>query len=164
MIANEEQAINYHSRIFLFHFSLYMIDLAFTTRIPLAVMIAMGIKQWENRRAMPVPARGRCAMTCSKSSDAREYASFLAWAELAFRSEVVAALPQLDEVSSWRGMLVAVCDYEASYTAPNPPIWNEGYPVWWHLTHVRLLAEPIPCRGNVGMWQLSKEVAELICQ
>ncbi len=26
-----------------------MIELAFTTRIPLAVMIAMGIKQWENR-------------------------------------------------------------------------------------------------------------------
>ena len=31
------------------------ICLAFTTRIPLAVMIAMGIKQWENRAAMPSP-------------------------------------------------------------------------------------------------------------
>ena len=40
-----------------------MIELAFTTRIPLALMIFLGIKQWENRAAMPVPARGRCAMT-----------------------------------------------------------------------------------------------------
>ena len=49
-----------------------MISNAFTTRISLAVMIAMGIKQWENRSAMPVPDMGHCAMTCSKSLDARE--------------------------------------------------------------------------------------------
>lgn len=54
-----------------------MIHLTFTTRIPLAVMIVMGIKQWENRSAMPIPAKGRCAMTCSKSSEAREYANFI---------------------------------------------------------------------------------------
>lgn len=136
-----------------------MTDLAFTTRIPLAVMIAMGIKQWENRSARPVPARGRCAMTCSKSSDAREYACFLVWAERTFRPEVFAVLPQWAEVSGWRGKLVAVCDYAASYTAPNPSIWNEGYPVWWHLTSIRLLDEPIPCRGNVGMWRLPVEMA-----
>ena len=58
--------------------------------------------------------------------------------------------------------VVAVCDYKASYTAPNPPIWDEGYPVWGHLTNVCLLDEPISCRGNVGMWQLPKEVANLI--
>ena len=139
-----------------------MIDLAFTTRIPLAVMIAMGIKQWENRAAMPVPAKGRCAMTCSKSSDTREYANFLTWAERAFKPETFAALPRWDKVSGWRGGLVAVSDYEASYTAPNPPIWNEGYPVWWHLTNVRLLDEPIPCRGNVGMWRLPENVKQLI--
>ena len=62
-----------------------MIELSFTTRIPLAVMIAIGIKQRENRAAMPKPAAGRCAMTCSKSSDAREYANFLAWAERVFK-------------------------------------------------------------------------------
>lgn len=139
-----------------------MIELAFTTRIPLAVMIAMGIKQWENRTARPTPAAGHCAMTCSKSSDAREYANFLVWAKHVFKPEAFAALPAWDQVAGWRGMLVAVCDYKASYTAPNPPIWNEGYPVWWHLTNVRLLDEPIPCRGNMGMWQLPKELANLI--
>ncbi|MBQ4481124.1 MAG: hypothetical protein II943_10845 [Victivallales bacterium] len=39
------------------------------------------------------------------------------------------------EPHSLRGKVVAVCDYEASYTASNPPIWNDGYPVWWHLTN-----------------------------
>ena len=136
-----------------------MAELAFTTRIPLAVMIAMGIKQWENRAAMPVPAKGRCAMTCSKSSDAREYANFLAWAKHVFKPEAFASLPRWDEVNGWRGKLVAVCDYEASLTAPNPPNWDEGYPVWWHLTNVRLLDEPIPCRGNVGMWRLPDVIA-----
>ena len=139
-----------------------MIANAFTTRIPLAVMIAMGIKQWENRAAMPSPPCGSCAMTCSKSSDAREYANFLAWAERAFKPIACAGLPSWDQVSDWRGKLVAVCDYEASYTTPNLPVWNEGYPVWWHLTNLRLLDEPIPCRGNVGMWQLPKELANLI--
>lgn len=139
-----------------------MIELAFTTRIPLAVMIAMGIKQWENRAAMPLPPRGCYAMTCSKSSDAQEYANFLDWAERVFKPEAFAALLSWNQVSDWRGKLVAVCDYEASYTAPNPSIWNEGYLVWWHLTNVRLLDEPIPCRDNVGMWRLPKEVADLI--
>lgn len=139
-----------------------MIEFAFTTRIPLAVMIAMGIKQWENRAAMPELVAGHCAMTCSKSSDAREYANFLAWAERAFKPEAFAALPAWEQVEGWRGKLVAVCDYEASYTAPNPPVWNEGYPVWWHLSNVRLLDTPIPCRGNVGMWRLPEDVKQRI--
>lgn len=139
-----------------------MIELAFTTRIPLAVMIAMGIKQWENRAAMPESAVGRCAMTCSKSSDAQEYANFLAWAERMFTQEAFATIPTWEAVGGWRGKLVAVCNYEASYTAPNPPSWNEGYSVWWHLTNVRLLDEPIPCRGNVGMWRLPENMKQQI--
>ena len=132
---------------------------AFTTRIPLAVLIAMGIKQWENRSAMPSPACGHCCMTCSKSSDSREYANFLIWAKQVFPVEIFSALPQWEQVADWRGKLVAVCAYNASYT-PGPPIWNEGYPVWWHLTNVKMLQEPIPCRGNVGMWQLPAEITQ----
>ena len=30
---------------------------------------------------------------------------------------------------------------------------------WWDLSNVRRLADPIPCRGNVGMWQLPKSLA-----
>ena len=134
-----------------------MIELAFTTRIPLALMIFLGIKQWENRAAMPVPATGRCAMTCSKSSDAREYQMFRMWAESVFPREICASIPPWEEISSLRGKLVAVCDYEAGYKL-GPKVWDEGYPVWWRLTNVRLLDEPIPCRGNVGMWRLPEDV------
>ena len=124
-------------------------------------MIAMGIKQWENRSAMPGPSKGRCAMTCSKSSDAREYQMFRMWAESVFPREICVSIPPWEEMSSLRGKLVAVCDYEAGYT-PGPKVWDEGYPVWWRLTNVRLLDEPIPCRGNVGMWRLPMDIMEKI--
>ena len=110
---------------------------------------------------MPYPACGKCAMTCSKSSDSREYANFLLWAKKLFPAEAYAALPAWEQVSGWRGKLIAVCGYEASYT-PGPPIWNEGYPVWWHLTNVQMLKEPIACRGNVGMWQLPEDIARIL--
>lgn len=139
-----------------------MIELAFTTRIPLAVMITMGIKQWENRVAFPKPPCGQCAITCSKSSGEREYNNFLNWAKCVFRADVAAALPEWSQVAHWRGKLVAVCDYKASYTAPNPPIWDEGYPVWWHLSNVRLLNDPIPCRGDVGMWRLQEDICKML--
>lgn len=125
---------------------------AFTTRIPLAVMIAMGVKRWENRAMMPSPAKGVCGMSCSKGSDAREYANFLAWARRAMHPAVFAALPGWERVEGWRGKMVAVCDYEASY-APGDGVWDEGYPVWWRLDNVRMLKEPFPVRGNVGMWE-----------
>ena len=32
--------------------------------------------------------------------------------------------------------------------------WNEGYPYWWSLSNVVSFERPIPCRGNVGMWQM----------
>jgi len=139
-----------------------MVNLAFTTRLPLAVMIAMGIKQWENRSAMPSPARGICAMTVSQSSSAEEYANFIGWANKVFPAEAFAILPLWEQVSGWRGKLIAVCNYDASYT-PGPPVWNEGYPVWWHLTNVQLLKEQIPCRGNVGMWELPEDFKQFLC-
>ena len=138
-----------------------MIELAFTTRIPLAVMIAMGIKQWENRSALPTPASGTCAMTCSKSSDEREYANFLMWAKDCFPADVFSVLPSWTQVAGWRGKLIAVCDYEAAYT-PGDAVWDEGYPVWWHLVNVRLLKNPIQCRGFVGMWRLPGNIIVLL--
>lgn len=76
-----------------------------------------------------------------------------------FPAEAYAALPAWEQVEGWRGKLIAVCDYEASYT-PGPPIWNEGYKVWWHLTNVQMLKKTIACRGNVGMWGLSPEIED----
>ena len=136
---------------------------AFTTRLPLAVMIACGIKQWENRNAMPMPSKGICAMTVSRSSSAIEYEGFIAWAYKALSPELANLLPLWEQISNLRGKLIAICDYDASYT-PGPLIWNEGYPVWWHLTNVRLLNEPIPCRGNIGMWTLPESIVDTIQQ
>ena len=30
----------------------------------------------------------------------------------------------------------------------------EGYPYWWDLSGIVRLPDPIPCRGDVGMWTL----------
>ncbi len=130
-----------------------VIERAFTTRIPLAVMIVMGIKQWENRAAMPWPAKGVCGMSCSKGSDAREYAGFLNWAAAVLPDEIVRALPIWEQVADWRGKLVAVCDYSAGIE-PGPRVWDEGYAVWWKLENVRLLKEAIPVKGSIGMWRV----------
>ena len=94
-------------------------------------------------------------------SDSREYANFLVWAKQVFPAEAYSALPAWEQVEGWSGKLIAVCDYEASYT-PRPPIWNEEYPVWWHLTNVQILRKPIDCRGNVGMWQLTEDLSHHI--
>lgn len=137
--------------------------LAFTTRLPLAVMIICGIKQWENRSSLPMPSKGTCAMTVSKSSSAMEYGNFISWAYKTLPPEVINLLPHWEQVSYLPGKLVALCEYDASFT-PGPSIWNEGYPVWWHLSNIRLLDEPFPCRGNVGMWTLSESMVNTIRQ
>ena len=40
--------------------------------------------------------------------------------------------------------------------------WDEGYPYWWDLPNVVRLSEPIPCRGNVGMWSLPPSIAQSV--
>lgn len=125
---------------------------AFTTRIPLAVMIVFGIKKWENRSQLPFPAKGVCGMSCSKGSDSREYANFLIWAKQVFRAEMFNRLPTWEQVEVWRGKMIATCEYDASEEA-GLPIWNEGYRYWWKLSNVKLLEVPYPVKGNVGMWE-----------
>ena len=50
---------------------------AFTCAGSYAVLIMLGIKRVENRSVMPVPAMGRCAVSCSKSFCKEEYGNFL---------------------------------------------------------------------------------------
>ena len=50
-----------------------MLTSAFTCIGPYAVLIMLGIKRVENRSAMPEPAKGRCAVGCSKSFCREEY-------------------------------------------------------------------------------------------
>ena len=136
-----------------------MITSAFTCTGPYAILILLGIKRVENRSAMPVPVKGRCAISCSKSFCREEYGEFVRWASRALKPEEFEAVPAWDEVKDWPGKVVGCCDYEAGTRGSASLPWDEGYGYWWNLSKVVALDRPIPCRGNVGMWQMPSELA-----
>ena len=139
-----------------------MITSAFTCTGPYAILIMMGVKKVENRSAMPVPARGRCAVSCSKSFCKEEFGEFVRWAAANLPEEDFERLPSWGDVKDWPGKVVGCCDYEAkeAATGMSPPrLWDEGYPYWWKLSEVVSFDKPIPCRGNVGMWQMPPALA-----
>ena len=134
-----------------------MISSAFTCTGPYAVLIMLGIKRVENRSVMPEPAKGRCAVGCSKSFCREEYGNFIQWASRALPPEDFDLIPSWSDVADWPGRIVGACDYEADGNAGDA--WNEGYPFWWHLSNITCFDNPIPCRGNVGMWQMPSALA-----
>ena len=139
-----------------------MITSAFTCTGPYAILILLGLKRVENRSAMPVPAKGRCAISCSKSFCKEEYGEFVRWAAANLQEEDFERLPSWGDVKDWPGKVVGCCDYEAgdAATGMSPPqLWDEGYRYWWKLPEVVSFDKPIPCRGNVGMWQMPPELA-----
>ena len=149
-----------------------MITFAFTCTGPYAVLIMLGIKRVENRSAMPVPAKGRCAVGCSKSFCKEEYGNFLQWAAHELPEEEFERIPAWGDVKEWPGKIVGACDYEArgrndlrlegdnaARSVIAPYQWDEGYEYWWDLSEVACFDQPIPCRGNVGMWQMPGPLA-----
>ena len=151
-----------------------MITSAFTCTGPYAILILLGIKRVENRSAMPVPARGRCAISCSKSFCREEYGEFVRWASRALKPEEFETIPAWSDLMEWPGKVVGCCDYEGrGRDAPAPEdlpapvaedrdgtvMWDEGYECWWNLSEVVAFDRPIPCRGNVGMWQMPASLA-----
>lgn len=134
-----------------------MLTSAFTCTGPYAVLIMLGIKRVENRSAMPEPAKGRCAVGCSKSFCREEYGNFVQWASRALPPDDFDLIPSWSDVADWPGKIVGTCDYEADRNGDGK--WNEGYPCWWHLSDVVCFDAPIPCRGNVGMWQMPSALA-----
>lgn len=134
---------------------------AFTCSGAYAVLIMSGLKRVENRSVLPVPARGRCAMSVSKKFCRAEYDNLVAWLAEHCHPAAVARLLTWDEVKAWPGCLVGTMDYAATNRIPDAGalavecrIWDEGYANWWILSNIRRLPAPIPCRGNVGMWRL----------
>ena len=138
-----------------------MITSAFTCTGPYAILIMMGVKKVENRSAMPAPAKGRCAISCSKSFCKEEFGEFVRWAAASLPEEDFERLPSWGDVKDWPGKVVGCCDYEAGTARPEsaPYQWDEGYRYWWELSEVVNFGKPIPCRGNVGMWQMSPSLA-----
>ena len=164
-----------------------MIVNAFTCTGSYAILILCGIKRAENRSVWPSPSEGRAAISCSKSFCKEEYGQFIAWASVNLPLDDFEKLPPWFSVKDWPGKIVGVCDYTArmrearsSVESARPPCqaelfvdeqlldhqptnkptisWDEGYPYWWDLSNIVRLADPIPCRGNVGMWQMPFEL------
>ena len=131
---------------------------AFTCTGSYAILILYGIKRTENRSAWPEPCEGRAAISCSKSFCKEEYGQFVAWASVSLPPENFEKLPAWREVKDWPGKVVGVCDYKARERTGRES-WDESYQYWWDLSNVVRLPEPIPCRGNVGMWQMPPELA-----
>ena len=134
-----------------------MLTSAFTCTGPYAVLIMLGIKRVENRNAMPEPAKGRCAVGCSKSFCREEFGNFVQWAARSLPEEEFARIPSWSDVADWPGRIVGACDYEADERGGGA--WDEGYPYRWHLSNVTCFDAPLPCRGNVGMWQMPPALA-----
>ena len=126
-------------------------------------MILYGIKRTENRSAWPEPREGRAAISCSKSFCKEEYGQFIAWASVNLPPEDFEKLPAWREVKDWPGKVVGVCDYKARERTGRES-WDEGYQYWWDLSNVVRLPEPIPCRGNVGMWSLPPSIAQSVLE
>ena len=142
---------------------------AFTCTGAYAVLIMSGLKCVENRGMMPVPAKGRCAMSVSKKFCRAEYDNLIAWLAANCGAAVMERVLSWDEVKSWLGSIVCTMDYEAMDALPRDAalahecrVWNEGYRYWWLLSNIRRLSTPIPCRGNVGMWQFTSDLAAKI--
>ena len=152
-----------------------MITSAFTCTGPYAVLIMLGIKRVENRSMIPVPVKGRCAVGCSKSFSKEEYGNFVQWASRTLPLEDFERIPAWGDVKDWPGKIVGASNYEArgkndlrlndeiaARSASASLLWDEGYAYWWDLSEVVCFDVPIPCRGNVGMWQMSQALAERV--
>ena len=135
-----------------------MIMNAFTCTGSYAILILCGIKRTENRSMMPEPREGRAAISCSKSFCKEEFGRLIAWASVNLPPEDFEKLPSWCEVKDWSGKIVGVCDYKARERSENEA-WDEGYRYWWDLSNIVRLPDPIPCRGNVGMWEMPSEIA-----
>jgi hypothetical protein len=139
---------------------------AFTCTGAYALLIMSGLKRVENRSCLPVPARGRCAMSVSKKFCRAEYDGVRSWLMRFNSDRVDEILTPWDIAQEWSGRIIAVMDYEAidgeledDTWRVQFQYWNEGYRYWWRLSNIRKLPTPILCRGNTGMWQLPPELS-----
>ena len=142
---------------------------AFTSIGAYAVLIMSGLKRVENRSCLPVPVRGRCAMSVSKKFCRKEYDGVKSWLTRFNGDRINNLLPPWDIAQKWPGRIIAVMDYEAIEGEIEDDTWrvqfqywNEGYRYWWRLSNIRKLPTPILGRGNVGMWKLPRSLSDSI--
>lgn len=78
-------------------------------------------------------------------------------------------IPSWNDVCEWPGKIIGACDYTSRKRNDlvltggddrgGKENWDEGCDYWWDLSEVVAFDRPIPCRGNVGMWQLPPALA-----
>lgn len=146
-----------------------MITHAITCTGPYAILIMLGIKRVENRCDCPVPVKGRCAISCSKSFTKEEYGNFVQWASRALAPSDFARVPSWADVCDWPGKIVGACAYSVrgkndlvlSADAPAPQ-WDEGLDFFWDLSDIACFDTPIPCRGALNFWALAPMLSKAV--
>ena len=138
-----------------------MITNAFTCTGPYAILIMLGIKRVENRSVCPLPPKGRCAVSCSKSFCKEEFGNFVQWAARSLSVEQFSMIPAWSDVADWPGKIVGCVDYSCR-EGGEAELWDEGYRYWWDLSEVVSFDQPITCRGNTGMWDLPQALADRV--
>lgn len=125
---------------------------------------------------MPTPSKGRCAITCSKSFNRAEYGNFVQWASRNLSARDFEHIPAWIDVKDWPGKIVGACDYSTRgrndlvldggmarpKSAPCRVDWDEELDFFWDLDEIVCFDTPIPCRGNVGMWELPRALAAVV--
>lgn len=146
-----------------------LITNAFTCTGPYAILIMLGIKRVENRASRPVPEKGRCAISCSKSFCKEEYGEFVRWASRALSPEEFERVPSWSDVQDWPGKIVGCSDY--SVRGRNDLVflsdgrdqqWDERLDFFWDLSEVVCFDRPVSCRGNREMWLMPTELVRQV--
>lgn len=123
--------------------------MALTIQQPWAWAITHGTKRIENR-TWTTQHRGRLAIRTGQRID-RD-----ALDDMRIRAAIRDRGQQPDYVL---GAVIAVAQLVAIHSCTGRcSVWSAHGQHHWQLTDVRPLAEPVPCKGRLGLWPLSAEV------
>jgi hypothetical protein len=123
---------------------------------PWAYLIIYHGKDIENR-TWKTKYRGRIAIHCSKKSDSEAW-SMTEWAHSELQEAFDAVIKNRAEIEKLNGKIIGTVDlYNCTYpeltAAANSSLWA-GVLSPWHfwLKDPIAIAEPIPARGMLGLW------------
>jgi hypothetical protein len=132
-----------------------------SVRQPWAWAITCAGKTVENR-SRPTSYRGPLAIHASKTrpldADLENPLILNAIADHEF---------EIDKAASVLGAIVAVAELTGCHDATQAlgcscSRWAAPYSWHWELANVRPLAEPVPCRGMLGLWRLPVDVEQAV--
>jgi hypothetical protein len=131
---------------------------ALTVCQPYAEMLARGpdVKPVENR-SWPTRYRGLLAIHAGKSQswladgDADQYPGMAFGAFVAVGRLI--GSPEYERLSDWKAEWMAIRSHPET-----------GGPFCWILVEMRRLAQPVPCRGAQGLWDVPRDLLPLLTE